>query len=94
MGIADGIGKLNLDPVNIGRKTSCPFCTRGGIVDDITTDRGVVIRHTADLWHVVSVAVANGLHWPAFFSPPFDTTKLRKRVAEEVARKEARRGRD
>jgi hypothetical protein len=93
MGIQDSVGKLKLDPANIGRPTKCPHCSRAGVVDDIDQRSGVIIRHDATTWCVVPVAEACALTWDAFFKPPFDTTRLRKAIAERLKRKEPGRER-
>lgn len=64
------------------------ICSRAGAVDDIDPR-----SHDATTWCVVPVAEASALTWEEFFKPPFDTTRLRKAVAERLERKDSRRGR-
>jgi hypothetical protein len=55
-------------------------------------ERGVVLKHDRETWHVVPVVVASALNWDRFLAPPYDTSKLRKALMETVARKAAKKG--
>lgn len=59
----DQLRNLSLHLSDIGRRTKCPRCLEVGVIDDIQQGN-VIIRHDADVWHVMHYAEACQILWP------------------------------
>lgn len=45
---------MSIQPDDIGKPAVCPTCNRSGVIDDVTTDSRIIIRHNAILWCVIA----------------------------------------